>query len=225
MQKLAGLFSRTDRLVCHHPVRLFRLGAILQRSFVVADGVNIQFRRNQFPSLSFFLCSANSIPDIYLPDAMRATSARVPLAACDILTHDETPPRSDRRRKKKQSNIPKIPPPPPFPCLSFPLSKLKTASKFKLSSGNSLARMLHLKPIPSPLLSRPREWKQICAHNFFIRLLLLRPSRKSNRTKRFPIYPPFHCVPPSPHLFPTCPSVQRPYCWSPCSDCRKPFWQ
>ena len=136
MQKLAGLFSRTDRLVCHHPVRLFRLGAILQRSFVVADGVNIQFRRNQFPSLSFFLCSANSIPDIYLPDAMRATSARVPLAACDILTHDETPPPSDRRRrrkKKKQSNIPKIPRRLPSLVFLFPYR-----SSRRLPNSNSL---------------------------------------------------------------------------------------
>ena len=87
-------------------------------------------------SLSFFLCSANSIPDIYLPDAMRATSARVPLAACDILTHDETPPPSDRRRrrkKKKQSNIPKIPRRLPSLVFLFPYR-----SSRRLPNSNSL---------------------------------------------------------------------------------------
>ena len=117
-------------------------------------------------------------------------------AACDILTHDETPPPSDRRKEEKAIQYPKIPPSPLSLFFPYRISR-------RLPNSNSL----HLKPIPpsilpSPLLTRPREGKQICAQHFFIRLIL-RPSvvrpglRKSNRTKRFPSYPPFHPLRPS----------------------------
>ena len=68
----------------------------------VLDGVNIQFGGNQFPFLSFFRSSSRCNLDLtftYLPPPSR-------VAACDILTHDETPTRSIRWQKK-QSNIPR----------------------------------------------------------------------------------------------------------------------
>ena len=121
-------------------------------------------------------------------------------AACDILTHDETPPPSDREKRKEKSN----------PISQDPLARL--VSLFSLSNLKKTTTLLpnsnslHLKPIPSLSAAHSAARMEtdlrttffLSGSSFFAVCLSVHPTGKSNRTKRFPIYsshPPFH--PPS----------------------------
>ena len=142
-------------------------------------------------------------------------------AACDILTHDETPPPSDRERKKQKSNPISRDPlaRPPSLVSLFPIESQEDddSPKFELAPFETDSV-----PLRTLRCSLGRENGNRFAHNiflsgssFFVCSLSVRPGKATGQRDFPSIHPIPHSIhlPLRPsHLFPTAASA------SPSSD-------
>ena len=149
-------------------------------------------------------------------------------AACDILTHDETPPPSDRERKKEKSNPisqdPLARPRPPSLVSLFPIESQEgddSPPKFELAPFETDSI-----PLRTLRCSLGRENGNRFAHNIFLSGSSFFVQEKqqdkeiSHLSVPSPIPSTFHCLRPSLPSFSH--SGERPL--RP-SECRRPFWQ